>query len=383
MSNDLKKTIKINPEIFNFGGKTKKNKERKQNPTNIPLISPNILKNKLLKRIKEHKTREITDTPPPENVSYKPSEIKYNNEFTDSIEYLQILSNNKKKEEAQKQKQQYKDDLYKKTLRNNFSINTEKLNNPYVEIELPDELKQNYYNNVDNSINTQPIQLKYNVDNVIPYGCLKGGFKKTYRNYNSITPTLNVPNVNNNLNERETKLNKLRERILSKQPNCTPSTNINLISSPLNTQDKPQQPILQQQVSTLPIPQQTISHQQIIPKCDVPSVTSTNYIKPQKTKPIIKQTTLRKYVLGKSSNKRTVSILIKDKNTHKKILNAQREIKKKDLPSIKKYLHSHNLIMVGSNAPTDVIRKIYESAMLAGEITNNNKDIMLHNLMKP
>ena len=229
---------------------------------------------------------------------------------------------NKKKEEAQKQKQQYKDDLYKKTLRNNFSINTEKLNNPYVEIELPDELKQNYYNNVDNSINTPPIQLKYNVDNVIPYGCLKGGFKKTYRNYNSITPSLNVPNVNNNLNERETKLNKLRERILSKQPNCTPSPNINLISSPLNTQDKPQQPILQQHVSTLPIPQQTISHQQIIPKCDDPSVTSTNYIKPQKTKPFIKQTTLRKYVLGKSPNKRTVSILIKDKNTHKKILNA-------------------------------------------------------------
>ena len=132
----MKKIIKINPEIFNFSGKTKKNKV-KQNPTTIPLISPNILKNKLLKRIKEHKTKELTDTPV-EAVSYKPSEIKYNNEFNDSIEYLQILSNNKKKEECQKQKQQYKDDLYKKTLRNNFSINTEKLNSPHVEIELPD-----------------------------------------------------------------------------------------------------------------------------------------------------------------------------------------------------------------------------------------------------
>lgn len=52
------KTIEINPSLFSVGGLSKKNKSKKNKPMVTPLISPNILKNKLLKRIKDHKNKE-------------------------------------------------------------------------------------------------------------------------------------------------------------------------------------------------------------------------------------------------------------------------------------------------------------------------------------
>jgi hypothetical protein len=96
---------------------------------------------------------------------------------------------------------------------------------------------------------------------------------------------------------------------------------------------------------------------------------------------ILKRTIRRKYLLGKSSLKKSVGILIKDRFTRKKILYAQKELKKKPIHDVKKYLREHNLIKIGTNAPNDVIRIIYESAMLTGEITNNNEEILLHNFV--
>ena len=58
------KTISINPSLFRIGGaKTRKNNKNKNkgNKPVKPLINPNILKKKLLKRIREHKQSETKE----------------------------------------------------------------------------------------------------------------------------------------------------------------------------------------------------------------------------------------------------------------------------------------------------------------------------------
>lgn len=402
------KTISINPSLFSIGGsKTKKNKEKNSKPTTVPIISPNVLKNKLLKRIKEHKLRETHNLEnnkrnlQPNSIeknekSFKKEDeiLKFNDEFNDSINYLQTLSKQKHineqkmKNEIIKQKQ--KEEIERRTIRN-YHLNKEEFTSPIINIDLPEELQQTF---IQPSIQTEPYKINtpYKGDTV-PYGVLKGGLKPSYREW-SKTQRSNIvtnPNAslviqgNNPLKEsvltaRENRLNILKEKIKQKnQMKSEPIISQNLIQNPIENNFSinlaPKENIVSSSLPIIPIITQQSSISQ-----------NTTIENPQEkiiaTKHVTKKTIKRKYLLGRSQTKQIVSILLKDKGTRKKVINAQKDLKRRNINDIKTYLKEHNLIKIGSNAPNDVIRKLYETAMLAGEITNSNSDVLIHNMAK-
>lgn len=413
------KTIEINPSLFSVGGLSKKNRTKKNKLMNAPLISPNILKNKLLKRIKEHKNKETanlesnkklpytneTDGSLNSSITNNTNINSYTDEFNDSIEYLQTLSKQKKTETENNIK---RNAIQKKTIKSYGSM-------PTVNLELPDDLKETFVD-VNNNImpNISP-PILINNQNDVPYGILKGGNKPTYRQWNrtqkNYQPINNNLVINSPISERESRLNTLKNKLkqqstIVSQPHAqTISQPIQVVTQPvINTaltqtfsqlQPNLEEILLTQNLIQKPNTDFIINPQNIITtltpevnesiKMGGVGVSNLEIIEPEKnrtTKKLLKKTIHKKYTLGKSKIKRTVGILLKDKNTRKNVLNAQKDLRDKSVNDVKTYLRQHNLIKIGSNAPNDVIRKIYESAMLAGEITNNNKDIMIHNFIK-
>ena len=384
------KTISINPNLFSAkGSKTKKN--TKDKPEKIkPLISPNVLKNKLLSRIKEHKNRENEKT---QEQNKQPNTQKtsdasaYTDEFNTSINYLQTLSTHKKNIENKMKNEKRKEELERKTVKNYSSITQ-----PYqhVNIELPEELQEDIVPiNTPQMIFHQqpPIILNTLNKGDVPYGILKGGAKPTYRqwtrtNRNEDVIVNNINPSTNEKSEREMRLMKLREKIKIKQAEeeikkrpVAILPNVDNNADPIFKYNDFSQPSIIKPIAS------------IIKPIASPTSTPVNYLINDNEqiiaiKKITRKTIKRTYTLGRSKVKRSVAVLIKDRGTRKKIINAQKELKQKPINEIKSRLRDQNLIKAGSNAPNDVLRKIYESAMLSGEITNSNAETLLHNFSR-
>jgi len=394
----------------------------------------NSLKTELLKRVGNNRAQKhgkaiLTnhkpiDTTKPSSVSSTSSASSPLNELDDSINYLAQLS--KKNEIAQ----------LNKTLKNvaaSRSPTALASASTFVQMTLPDELQEVHFVNPDPLSQAlsaaSPSSSETTV--VLPdpqYGCLKvGGTKPTFRTWNK-TQKLSVQDLAANANSfsfdipsattvREQKLKDLQTKVRSivSSPSSTGMPTLPLLSSSETTTDILSEPIVLDDSITaasaasavaatatslpaaLELPTSSSSGESLtlmnnsavdeafandlernekLAK-ELSTIDELKHTKENQLKQTTKQTKVRKHTVGKNVARRHVGVLMKDGATRKNVTAAFRALKNDTLQEVKTYLKERNIIKKGCLAPSNVLRQMYESARMAGDIKNTNKDSLL------
>jgi len=282
-------------------------------------------------------------------------------------------------------------------------------NSIQVSLDLPIELSESI---ASTSLIPQPqsndvFNVNYKDIDDVPYGCLKNGNKKTYREWKGIT-SFSSPNIlpdlvrpptppkknlgvflegatqvqteqtTNKTISREERLEQIKNK-LRKIEDLETSTKKKNIED-FNRLEKEIVLSNTQTVSLDELPDFD-ENKQITPNVEDLLKERQEKIEKETPKQYLKKTVKRRFTLGKSDKLRRIAVLIKDRQTRKNIINTQKELKKISITDVRKYLRQHGIIKVGSTCPPDILRKTFESAVMTGEVTNTNKDTLLYNFL--
>jgi hypothetical protein len=416
------KILQINPELFQFNGgkKSLKKKERKTKPIQdkTQSLKSNKLKKELLKKVKDYqknketevikdeKSKEKNEAMPGSNL-FDSKDFENNDferEFNKSLTFLHDLS------------KKNKDKNKKKTL---------KLSNTDVNIDIPKD------------------SLIYNSGKEPSYGCLKNGSKPTFRDLNK-TQKHNINNTNNTNSTKRLQLalenntyydhsefhNKYQTHTNDTTETNKPNIELKIIeqtsqetSSSANlSNNKPLSKVNNEIITAsydytnnYPTNKETLNINDInkndinkndINKNDINKNDIKEEILTNKEDNLTNETILNKedskeelpkeesyipklrritrtykYKLGKKKDSKHIGLLIKNRETQKKIKQEVSQLKQQPIQNVKNFLREKNLIKLGSQAPNDVLRRLYEDSMLAGEITNTNNNNLVHNYL--
>ena len=428
------KIITFNPDAFKFPGKKKTLKEKKTKPEQDAnqALKSNKLKRELLKKVKDYqKNKEvekiadtkatILETQAPDLFNSNTLETSdFEREFNKSLTFLHDLS---KKNKDKKKKKTLKvsnldvhidiptDNLVytsnkepsygclkngsKPTFRD--LVKTKKVgehgNRERLKIVLENN-KSFDHSAFYNKYNTEEQPACAIQDNVAPSKfqpqIMVSSATNLSTNENKETNFIELIDTKNRmLNNMDTLLDNNKAPVPSQ---LVPSQ---LVPSQLvPSQLVPSQLVPSQLVPSQPVPSQLVPSQ-LVPSQPVPSQTVPNQAVPSQvinaqdfqyneTTPIPKlciTTKTYKYKLGKNKEKRQIGVLIKNRDTQKRIKREIEKLKQEDIQTIKNYLREKGLIKLGSQAPTTILRKMYEDSILSGELNNNNSNNLVYNYL--
>ena len=416
------KIITFNPDAFKFPGKKKTLKERKTKPEQDAnqALKSNKLKRELLKKVKDYQknkeVEKIADTKATALEAQAPDLFNSNTletsdferEFNKSLTFLHDLS---KKNKDKKKKKTLKvsnldvhidiptDNLVytsnkepsygclkngsKPTFRD--LVKTKKVGEHGNKERLKIVLENNKsfdHSAFYNKYNTEEQPACAIQENVAP-SKVQPQFQPQFQPQIMVNSGTNLSN-NENKETNFIELIDTKNRMLNNMDTLLDNNKAPVPSQPVPSQLVPSQPVPSQPVPSQPVPSQPVPSQPV-PSQPVPNqVINAQDFQYNETSPIPKlciTTKTYKYKLGKNKEKRQIGVLIKNRDTQKRIKREIEKLKQEDIQTIKNYLREKGLIKLGSQAPTTILRKMYEDSILSGELNNNNSNNLVYNYL--
>ena len=335
------KIISINPDAFRIKGSlTRKRKKNSDTETaEIRVRTPvkkKTLSNKssLLKFIRNHQEKNYNDLMNPNKSSLK--EHIEQSEFDETLQYLMDITKDVEKQEATPiiPRNHTEGGNFSKTLKNTSNIPPNNSVYPLMHQPIP-------MNQIQFTENTPKMHL-------IPpkYGCLKGGSLPTYRQYmhNETVKGTSRPIMTQNTT---IPFNQENQNILEPIVDSPEENLLKRFSKVSDINEKKDKPISK----TLIYPTQ-------------------------------RRTIRRTYKIGKSKIHPKISVLVSNRTIRNNITTKTQLLKQTPIQDIKTFLIKRGLIKVGTIAPNDVLRQMYESTtLLCGDVYNHNSETLLYNFL--
>ena len=328
-----RKTISINPDLFKINGGN--NTSRKQKPKSVnqnkiqvkdnaekpPKKKISTIKRNILKMIRNQQMeKKVNSNSTSKTEIQTPSEnIKTNfqNDFNDTLEYLSMLT----KDTEDKKKNE--------TLR--------RYSTPLPSLPISTSTTDFF----EHPQNTEPLYLNSKPNAVLlscpKYGCLKNGNLPTYRTWMNQTRKMPVSTIGQQQYEKKLEDN-IKDLSRIQQQN-----KLELFKSTIETK--------------------------------LNNKKQKHYNVP-KQKRILRRT----FYVGRSKVFPRISVLVANKTLRSNTQMKTQNLKQIPINEVKNYLLKNGFIKVGTNAPNDVLREMYENTqMICGEIKNHNSENLLYN----
>jgi len=351
-----RKTIQINPELFKVSSSSRKKQPKPEGgPAKIQIKSTfkkqkqKTLRKNVLKMIREKQQeayRELFDSKKPAKPSQTPTsvssqETSFNKDFNDSLDFFSSLATKIDAEEKPPINTTFKN--MNSILMQPSIINIPEA--PVINTSLPEVFMEYPSPQTPMTIHTLP--------RILPpppsYGCLKGGTMPTYRSY-----TRHIANTGSDGGA-----------------NIPISNTESYSAPPLSFVNKPMQPTFSEVEKSQKFEK---IHGGVID--DNKKKNPENKIKYLKRKKIFKRT----YNVGRS--KGAVGVLVSNRTIRTRISTQAQLLKQTPIQDVRKFLIKKGFIKVGTNAPNDVLRKMYESvSLVCGEVQNHNQENLLYNFI--